>query len=401
MQSPTTSAAGTLGWNQRAQAQWMRGERQAAIDSVLAVINQYQRPKPLKLVLQLAYYVFLCGDPRGAAVFLEDTRRDYPDDADLLLNLSVCLSRSGQYEPAVARMRECLRSRPDDPVAYDGLAASLYQLGRHEEAAQAGTRALVLKDSAIAPPPPDWRLPAASPRQWPGLAGKRDVVSFSLWGRKQRYLRGALENALAAPTLYPGWTFVFFVDESVPEETRQTLSRLGAELRQQPADQPMRDRLAWRFQVANEPDVGRFLVRDVDSVVSERERSAVDAWLRSDCWFHAMRDWWTHTDLLLAGMWGGVAGVLPDLRDLLANYRPAAMETPNVDQWFLRDRVWSYVRTSCLVHDRCFSPPGAVPWPQPPTQGFHVGQNEFAVRRHEQEQRIATVLGTKGKVRAG
>ena len=49
-----------------------------------------------------------------------------------------------------------------------------------------------------------------------------------------------------------------------------------------------------------------------------------------------MRDWWTHTDLVLAGMWGGVAGVLPDLRTMFNKYRSRHAETPHWDQWFLR-----------------------------------------------------------------
>jgi hypothetical protein len=124
-------------------------------------------------------------------------------------------------------------------------------------------------------------------------------------------------------------------------------------------------------------------------VVNERERRAVDEWIASGYWFHAMRDWWTHTDLLLAGMWGGVAGVLPPLATMLSRYSPGVMETPNVDQWFLRDEVWRYVRQSCLVHDRCFRSPGSRPWPDPdPAGSIHVGQNVFAVGREAQEARL-------------
>ncbi len=31
---------------------------------------------------------------------------------------------------------------------------------------------------------------------------------------------------------------------------------------------------------------------------------------------------------------------------------PATMDTPNIDQIFLRDRVWPLIRGQCLVHDR-------------------------------------------------
>ena len=136
-----------------------------------------------------------------------------------------------------------------------------------------------------------------------------------------------------------------------------------------PAGQSLRQKLCWRFQVANDPGVGRFLVRDCDSVVNQREVAAVQQWLASESWFHVMRDWWTHTDPILAGMWGGVAGVLPDLAALLSAYKPPAKETANVDQWFLRDLLWGSIRPLALVHDRCFRSEGSVPWPTPTLSG--------------------------------
>ena len=276
---------------------------------------------------------------------------------------------------------------PESAAACDTLTTCLHELGREDEAAEAGARALVLKDRDAGEPPTGWSLPAGRPGAL--AAGKRDVIAFSLWGNDARYLRGALDNALAAPAIYPGWSLRFYVDESVPAELRAALARLGADVVLERPGQETRRKLAWRFQVANDPTVGRFLVRDADSVLSLRERVAVDAWIASDRWFHAMRDWWTHTDLVLAGMWGGVAGVLPPLMDLLDAYRPRAMETLNIDQWFLRDSVWRYLRQSCLVHDRIFSPPGTTRFPgTPPEGGVHVGQNAFAADRAGQAGRL-------------
>lgn len=394
MQKPTSGLGIAKGWDAAAHRAWLAGDRQGAINAVLAYVNAHGRDKPLAGVMQLSYYVFLCGDPAAAARFLEDTRKRHPQEPELLLNLAVCLYRSGQHEAAMQRLSEFMVLRPDDPVAYDTKCSVSYRLGRFAEAAEAGTRALVLKDGAVAPAPGGWRLPDVSPARWASRPGKRDVIAFSLWGAKRRYVHGAIDNVLAAKEVYPGWLPVFFVDESVPAPARARLAELGAEVRLQTPGQPDRQRLAWRFRVANEAAVGRFLVRDVDSVLNPRERAAVAAWIASDRWFHVMRDWWTHSDLMLAGMWGGVAGVLPDVGELLAGYRPRAAETPNVDQWFLRDCVWQYVRTSCLVHDRCFTPPGAQPWPEPPPEGhFHVGQDEHAVRGEQQRARVAPWLG--------
>lgn len=378
------------GWDEEAQTNWLQERRQEAIQRVLTRLNG-ERIKPVPLQLQLAYYLFLSGDPASAAQALILAHRARPDDTEVLRNLCVCLSRSGQHEQALAHLAELVRREPADYLAQDGLCTSLAKLGRHEEAVQAGTRALNLKDEASSLPVEGWTLPAEGPDEW--LAGqeeRRSVIAFSLWGKQARYLRGALDNVLAAAYLYPGWRVRFYVDGSVPEELLACLREHGAELSMQPDGQSLRQRLCWRFQVTNDPLVGRFLIRDADSVLNLRERLAVDDWLASGRWFHIMRDWWSHTDLVLAGMWGGVAGVLPPLSPLLEGYQPGAMETPNIDQWFLRDCLWRYLRQSSLVHDRCFAPRGVVPWPLPaPAGNEHVGQDIFRAHGEKQAARLA------------
>jgi len=152
----------------------------------------------------------------------------------------------------------------------------------------------------------------------------------------------------------------------------------------------MPQRLSRRFAVADDPSVGRFLVRDCDSVINAREARAVDEWIASGKPFHIMRDWWTHTDPVLAGMWGGMAGVLPSMRSLLGAYRSKHLETPNWDQWFLRDSVWPLIRDHALIHDRYFASRQAVPFPGDiPAGNLHVGQDEFAVRRVQQKELLA------------
>jgi hypothetical protein len=103
-----------------------------------------------------------------------------------------------------------------------------------------------------------------------------------------------------------------------------------------------------------------------------------------------MRDWWTHTDLLLAGMWGGIAGVLPNLKNLLDHYRPPTMDTATIDQQFLRERIWDGVRRSVLVHDRYYRSAHSQPWPDPtPAGDCHVGQDEFHAQRARQQAWLA------------
>ncbi len=390
------------GWDASAHQAWQAGQRQPALDALLLAINRHGPVKPLPLVLQLAYYLFLMGDPAAAAHFLELQRPHAPQDPQLLLNLAVCLSRSGQDALAVDRARDYLAIKPEDAVVHDVLCKCLQVLGRLDEARAAGTRALMLKDAAARPAPTGWRVPPAGAAAWLARPGgpRRDVVSFSLWGAQPRYLRGMVHNLVELPEVYPGWQARVCVDDSVPLAARELLAELGADVRLQPSGQTLRRKLCWRFQVADDPTVGRYLVRDVDSVVNPREQRAVQAWIASDRAFHVMRDWWTHTDLMLAGLWGGIAGVLPDMAAMLDGYEPATLETPNVDQWFLRDVVWGCVRHDVLAHDRCFTMPGSRPWPDdlsadipPPPGNWHVGQDEHAARRAAQAERIGRWLG--------
>jgi hypothetical protein len=373
------------GWDQAACDHWGAGRKLDAIQAALARVGATAHREP-RLALQVAYYLFLINDVESAAQLLLRQLQVTPAHFETQLNLAVCLSRLKRCEESVALTRQVLLIDPDNLVALDALASCLYRLGRLDESAEIGTRVLTLKDRDHGKPGgPAWSLPNSTPAAYAAQPGKRDVITFSLWGGEPRYLRGALRNLLLAPDLYPGWTLRFHVDATVPEALLGLIRRLGGELVMHPDGQSLREKLCWRFQVANDPGVGRFLVRDVDSVFSLREVAAVRDWQDSEDWFHVMRDWWTHTDLILAGMWGGVAGVLPDLSALMAGYRSKAVETPNIDQWFLRDRLWRHVKRSCRVHDRCFQPVGALPFPGPAPGREHVGQDEFAAHGARQE----------------
>jgi hypothetical protein len=93
-----------------------------------------------------------------------------------------------------------------------------------------------------------------------------------------------------------------------------------------------------------------------------------------------MRDWFTHTDLLLAGMWGGVGGILPAPAVLLGAYTSWRVENDHVDQDILSETVWPVIRRNVLIHDSIFQPClGSVPFPPfgALPAGHHIGQNAF------------------------
>jgi len=370
------------GWHTTAHELWGKGQRQDAIDALLAEINRHPRGKA-DHIIQFAYYLFALHDFRAAAHFLALGRSSYPDDLQIILNLGIALGRAGKHAEALEPLQDYLAKGGSEVVALDALASNHYLLGNLDDARKFGRASLEAKDRAACAIG-TLRKPPADASQ------RRKIIAFTLWGSNPRYLRGALHNAEIAPKVYAGWTCRFWIDASVPVDLVDALRSCGAEIVECDIAEPAHRRLCRRFLVSDDAQVGYFLVRDCDSLVSEREANSVDEWLSSGKLFHVMRDWWTHTDTMLAGMWGGIAGILPAMNELFENYSSAHVVTANWDQWLLRDRVWGLIRNDCLVHDRFYGATGGRAFPGPDPEGSrHIGQDEFAVRHAEQEAFLA------------
>lgn len=292
-------------------------------------------------------------------------------------NIAVMLRGLERPQEAIAWL-EAHRARVE-PILYNDLLCSLYrQAGDVAGAIRAGDETLRLKDALSAPQPLD--TPVV--RSFDVNARSRNVIAFSLWGADPRYLNGAMNNAIVARYLYPGWTARFYVDESVPDAVKAGLLQQGADVRTIP-DMPRGSHgLFWRFMVEDDSDVDVYLCRDADSVMNVKERWAVSDWLTSGKAFHVMRDDPSHSELMLAGMWGAHRGNLSGMRARVDAYLGALGVVANhatKDQEFLRTEIWPIVRNSVHIHDSYFSflsparydPDFALP------RSMHIGQNDW------------------------
>ena len=295
-----------------------------------------------------------------------------------LYNLGIALTRDDRTEQAlamaVAVFRRAARLDPGHIGVRDSLTLALEPHDPVEAALwSAETLALKQKRAEIDVPP----LPAAPVNP----AGRtRNIVAFSLWGRREVYTQGAVANARMVPALLPGWSCRFYHDESVPPALIVELNRLGAETVAMPAGSGPSQGLYWRFLAADDPTVARFLCRDCDSRPTLREKAAVEAWMASGLPFHVMRDHLLHTDLILAGLWGGMAGLLPPMAPVIE-----AVANREADRWqdqrFLADWVWPRIRGRVLVHDSAH--PGAGrPFPPAPDDPVspHIGAKVLELR---------------------
>ncbi len=347
-----------------------------AIRLQVEVVNETSGLNPASLDDQkrLAAFLFAAGDHASTAAVMEQVVKLAPDDAESLTNYGVALSRTGRFAEAAKALERAVELAPEALNTRDALAAACYRLNRFDEARKHGEQSLELKDAGAAS-----LKVFAVPERLPVFSTDdpaRNIIAFSLWGDGRKYTEGAIANAQAQAAIYPGWTCRFYVDETVPAPVRQKLASLGAEVQVMTRKNPF-DGLFWRFLPINDGHTRRFLVRDADSVINVREKAAVDEWLASGKAFHVMRDWWTHTEVMLAGLWGGAGGVLPPLTSLLKEFRPPSLANWHVDQWFLRQMVWPTARTSCLIHDSKFRCLGARDFPDGSElpSGRHVGQD--------------------------
>jgi hypothetical protein len=306
----------------------------------------------------------------------------YPGVVDASNRAAANCIRLGRWQDAIDYVRTGLaRSDNSDNIFgyYDMLALAHGQLKQWDMARRYGLQALDMRDryfggepvNQLFEPGPMPPLPSAQTRE-------HNIIAFSLFGNDSKYCEPAVLNVQEQPRVYPHWVCRFYVDNSVPESVITRLRKGGAQIIpvQGPALQwpgPM-----WRLLALDAPLIHRVLFRDADSVVSRREARAVEQWLSSGKRFHVMRDDGSHTELIMAGLWGVVADSLPPLELLMQCF----MRTPPksryfADQDFLRQYVWPYARTSLMQHDSVFGFMGAAPFPdQPKPEGFHVGYVE-------------------------
>jgi hypothetical protein len=78
-------------------------------------------------------------------------------------------------------------------------------------------------------------------------------------------------------------------------------------------------------------------------------------------------------------MWGGCVGVIPGMRaemiDFLQHDVTARGHSWDIDQYFLRQRLWPTLRQSVLAHDSQFSFPGNQDFP--PVPGALVDETTY------------------------
>ena len=180
-----------------------------------------------------------------------------------------------------------------------------------------------------------------------------NAISFCLFGNIPMFTVGAVRNAELAKSIYPGWKIIFWLGDSVPDNIVKSLVGDGCDCRPSPTPNPM----IGRFMVHDLPGVDRYIVRDTDSRLNEREALAVNEWIESGSKYHVIRDHPGHQVAMPGGLWGGTAGsfsMASLIREWKGNKNAGVREQIyNNDQIFLRECVWPIIQDDVKQHDFC------------------------------------------------
>lgn len=206
-----------------------------------------------------------------------------------------------------------------------------------------------------------------------------NYVSFSLWGDNPLYNIGAIRNAELIPKIYPDWKMILYYDKSVPIDTIESLEKNNCVLKK---IDDFGYGWFWRFFAADLQDCEYVCFRDADSRVSEREKFAVDEWLKSKKSLHVMRDHPFHGIPagnnkigILAGMWG-IKGNLIPITEMVKKFVEKKEPKYGIDQTFLKT-IYSVFENDKITHDDFFD---KKPFPKPRDGyrfvGERIGVNE-------------------------
>lgn len=349
------------------------------------VNNTPKKPQKLQLQLDVIFRQFhqyyAQGNYQEAIKSALSAHRLVPQNPKPLSDAATCAIYLEQWDKAIELSEKVLARDNNNINALDVLSHAYGYLGNTEATNQYGSKALRLRDNPFA------EFAAKQPSSTPNVDTQRldngkKIIAFSLYGDSSAYNEPAVMNAELQARIYPDWQCRFYVDNSVPSTTIERLKAYSAEVIVVNETQRQLPGTMWRFFALDDVTVGRVIFRDADAVISEREAVAVKEWEASNQPFHLIRDGGSHTELILAGLWGAVAGAVDNISVKMYNYvtqKADKLDRRFADQYFLRECIWSTVRENALTHSNLFDFMNAQPLPPISTQDYthdHIGCDE-------------------------
>lgn len=364
---------------------YLKGNVLKALDLYKKLISHKLYNKKVKLkektndysgIINMYRYI---NDNKNVLTYAKELFKINPKSFSTLTVLASAYLFNKDYENSIKYAKEAEIINSEDYGLNDIFAETYMLLENYEESKKAGIKSLQLKESK-AMHYNTYALPKNEIKDF-DKNKEKNIISFSLFGENPRYCETAVLNAVMCTKIYPSWTCRFYCDNTVPSSIIKRLEKCKAQIVMKENTNDIKDKLFWRFLVISDKSVDRYLIRDCDSLINTKESSAVEHWIESKKRFHIMRDFYTHTTLILAGMFGGTTDVFDDVSLMIQDYKKEnhAVRT-HLDQDFLDKMIWPTLKKDVLIHDSCFRYANTKEFPTyvKHDKNHHIGMNEGA-----------------------
>jgi len=177
-----------------------------------------------------------------------------------------------------------------------------------------------------------------------------NVFSFCLYGAKDKYCLGMIENLKIINEHFPDWTTHICYADDVPSNIIQDiLTYKNVVIKRSGVNG--HENMIYRFFVIDQPHVERVCVRDADSRIHERDRWAISEWVISGKPFHIIRDHPYHTTHIMGGAWGACKTAFEGttVASLYYNYQQSCKNFGE-DQHFLARIIYPIIWQNALYH---------------------------------------------------
>lgn len=185
------------------------------------------------------------------------------------------------------------------------------------------------------------------------------VISYCLYGNKDLYCLGMLENIDIINEKYKDWKIYIYYN-NIPENILNSIqSKENTYLFYCEHKGYNWEGMFWRFYPIEDNNVDYFLSRDADSRITDREMNLVNEWINSDKAFHIIRDHPFHGVPILGGTFGvnikkfkNISNYFKNIDFYKENYY--SRYDKNIDRWpdqqFLMEIIYPIIINDNMAH---------------------------------------------------
>jgi len=178
-----------------------------------------------------------------------------------------------------------------------------------------------------------------------------NAFSFCIYGSKEYYYNGLTENIKLIQQHYPDSLIYIYVGKDSRTDLLEPMAKMYNKIVWRYTNEIGAINMIYRFFAIDESTINTLHVRDADSRVHERDRWAIDTFMKSDVLAYTIRDNVVHDVRMMGGLWG--CKKLPfSIQSIFQMYRFPLLESKNVygyDQQFLSKFLYPYLIHSFMV----------------------------------------------------